>query len=88
MVLHLDGIGVNLLVGEVISLSALSCGSYYETLGILPVFYFDASRVVQHDFLCEAFGLSALVGIVFFAVCLAGSIFSILPVFTVRLFVF
>ena len=76
VILNLDGIGIYLLVFQVVGLAFLCLGTNHNSLGVLSVFQFHVGRIVQNHFLRKSLVLLFVsLGIL--------SVFSILRVFSV-----
>ena len=76
MILNLDGIGIYLLVFQVVGLAFLGLGTNHNSLGVLSVFQFHVGRIVQSHFLRKSLVL------LFVSLGILG-VFSILRVFSV-----
>ena len=76
VILNLDGIGIYLLVFQVVGLAILCLGTNHNSFGVLSVFQFHVGRVVQSHFLRKSLVL------LFVSLGILG-VFSILRVFSV-----
>ena len=82
MVLDSDGVGIHLLIFQIVGLALLCLGANHDALGVLSVLEFHVGAVVQHHFLCEAL---ALLFVSFRTLCIFGilCVLGVLVIFSV-----